>query len=59
MAIWEKAKVAAATPGARVSVDPTGASWVRILSPSFRLNDGADYAIIGHGIQLIFNGVEV
>jgi len=53
MAIWEKATPAAETPGARIDVDALGTSWVRILSPSFRLNDGNDYTYVGFGNQLL------
>lgn len=53
MAIWEKATPTAETPNARVDVDAGGAGWVRILSPSFRLNDGNDYTYIGFGNQLL------
>lgn len=58
MAVWETAKVADDDPGSRISIDATGSSYVRILSPSFRQNDGADFATVGHGVQLVFNGVE-
>lgn len=58
MAVWEKAKVAGTDPGDRISIDNTGHSWVRILSESFRQNDGADFATVGRGAQLVFGGVE-
>ena len=56
--MWEACKVASAAPGGRITVDPTGSSYVRILSPSFRLNDGSDYTYVGWGNRLIFNGIE-
>lgn len=49
MAIWEKATLT----GSRIDVDSQGTAWVRILSPSFRLNDGNDYTFIGFGNQFI------
>jgi len=55
---WEACRVESADPGGRITVDPAGASFVRILSPSFRLNDGDDYTYVGWGNRLIFNGVE-
>lgn len=49
MAVWEQATIS----GDRIDVDGGGSSWVRILSPSFRLNDGNDYTFIGFGNQFI------
>lgn len=53
MAVWEKATIVQNVPNGRVNVDAGGTSWVRILSPSFRLNDGTAHTFIGHGNQLI------
>lgn len=53
MAIWEKANLASQVIGARVSINPAGAAWVRILAPSFRRTDGSgDYANVGCGCQI-------
>lgn len=57
MSVWEKATLVdqgdpgstTGDPGDRVTVDAGGTSWVRILSPSHRLNDGDDYTYIGFG----------
>lgn len=64
MAIWEKAtlvdgddaNMTGGDPGERVTVDASGTSWVRILSPSHRLNDGDDYTYIGFGHPQIIQG---
>jgi hypothetical protein len=64
MAIWEKATLvdgsdpgsSTGDPGDRVTVNPVGTAWVRILSPSHRLNDGADYTFIGFGHPQIIQG---
>lgn len=58
MAVWEKAKVTATDPGSRIQIDAAGSSSVRILSQSFRSNDGVDFAIVGHGLQIAFAGLE-
>jgi hypothetical protein len=57
MAIWEKATItdpdAPGDAGHRVNVDAGGTSWVRILSPSFRRDDGTEHTFIGYGNKLI------
>jgi hypothetical protein len=61
MAIWQKATLVDGSdpgsttgdPGDRVTVDAVGTAWVKILSPSFRLNDGDDYTYIGYGNKVI------
>lgn len=52
MAVWEKATITEDVPNGRVDVDAGGVAWVRILSPSFRRNDGNDYTFVGFGNQL-------
>ena len=52
MAIWEAATLAGKAPGDRVDVED-GTDWVRILSPSFRLNDGNDYSYVSWGNKVI------
>lgn len=58
MAVWEKAKVTGTDPGSRIQIDAGGLSSVRLLSQSFRSNDGVDFGTVGRGAQLVFGGVE-
>ena len=53
MAVWEAAMLSDDDPGSRIDVNSSGSSLVRILSPSFRLNDGGDYTYVGWGNQII------
>jgi hypothetical protein len=48
MSIWERATVNTAT--GRIALDGSGPDMVRVLSPTFRLNDGSDYAVVGFGV---------
>lgn len=49
MAVWEAATI----DGLRVEVDAGGSDFVKFLAPQYRLNDGAEYGIIGYGIDFI------
>lgn len=54
MAIWEKGDLTGSESGDRFVVDPSGGMWGKILSPSFRKNDGSnDYASLYSGVKLI------
>lgn len=51
MAYWQKGTIIDGAPGGRVNVSESGSYDIRFLSPKFVLNDGADYGIIGYGID--------
>ena len=51
--MWEKATLLGTSPGSRFNIDVNGTSWVRILSPKFRLNDGTDYGYVGFGVRIV------
>lgn len=46
--IWERCTVNSST--GRITLDGTGPDMCRVLAPQFRLNDGADYAVVGFGV---------
>ena len=46
--IWERATVNQST--GRIDLDGIGPDYVRVLSPTFRLNDGSDYAVVGFNV---------
>ena len=48
---WEKATLLGTSPGSRFNIDAAGIDDVRILSPSFRKNDGVDYGYVGQGVD--------
>jgi len=50
--MWEKATIVSGSPGGRINLDGTGPTWVRVLSPKFRLNDGSAYAVVGFGVRI-------
>lgn len=56
MAAWERATVSGGGPGSRINLDGNGPDWARVLSPKFRLNDGANYAVVGFGALVSLGG---